>query len=183
MKKGKLIVFSGPSGVGKDTIRKHMEFDDFEFSVSLTTREKRVGEVDGVNYHYVTKEYFNDRINEGKMLEHAEFVGNYYGTDLEFVEKQLNDGKNVFLEIECQGALQVLEKKEDVISIFVMPPSIVELENRLIKRNTESKDVIAKRIAKASEEMQLASKYKFNIINDDVLRASKEIDEILNNEI
>ncbi len=181
--RGKLIVFSGPSGVGKDTIRRHMKYNNFVFSVSLTTREKREGEVDGVNYHFVTKEYFKDRIKNNKMLEYAEFVDNYYGTDEDFVEKELKNGKNVFLEIECQGALQVLDKMEDVISIFIVPPSIEELRARLTNRGTETGEVIEKRINKASEELQLSSKYKYSVINDNVERAAEAIDEILYAEI
>lgn len=180
---GKLIVFSGPSGVGKDTIRKNMKFNDFVFSVSLTTRDKREGEVEGVSYHYVSKEYFSKRIVEGKMLEYAEFVGNYYGTDEDFVKKQLEQGNNVFLEIECQGALQVLGKIEDVISIFIMPPSIEELRNRLVSRGTEDMETIDKRIAKASEELNVANHYKYQVVNNDILEAAAKIDDILNYEI
>lgn len=181
--RGKLIVFSGPSGVGKGTIREAMKFNNFKFSISLTTREIRPGETDGIHYHYVAKEYFQDRINQGKMLEHAEFVGNYYGTDLEFVEKQLELGKNVFLEIECQGALQVLDKVEDVISIFIVPPSIEELEARLRGRGTEDEDTLQKRLTKAREELSLKDNYSYVVINDKVDRAAAEIDLILNEEI
>lgn len=181
--RGKLIVFSGPSGVGKGTIREAMKFNKFKFSISLTTREIRPGETDGIHYHYVDKDYFQDRIDQGKMLEHAEFVGNYYGTDLEFVEKELELGKNVFLEIECQGALQVLDKVEDVISIFIVPPSIEELEARLRGRGTEDEDTLQKRLAKAREELSLKDHYKYVIINDKVDRAAAEIDLVLTEEI
>lgn len=181
--KGKLIVFSGPSGVGKGTIREAMKFNKFKFSISLTTREIRVGETDGIHYHYVTKEYFRSRIDEGKMLEHAEFVGNYYGTDLEFVDRELKNGKNVFLEIECQGALQVLEKVDEVISIFIVPPSIEELEARLRGRGTEDEQTLQQRLAKAREELAYKDHYQYVVINDEVNRAAAEIDLILNHEI
>lgn len=181
--RGKLIVFSGPSGVGKGTIREAMKFNNFKFSISLTTRDIRPGETDGIHYHYVTKEFFQDRIEQGKMLEHAEFVGNYYGTDLEFVERELDNGKNVFLEIECQGALQVLDKVEDVISIFIVPPSIEELEARLRGRGTEDEETLQKRLAKAREELTLKDHYKYVVINDQVDRAAAEIDVILEQEI
>lgn len=181
--RGKLIVFSGPSGVGKGTIRENMEFNNFKFSISLTTRDIRPGETDGIHYHYVTKEFFQERIEQGKMLEYAEFVGNYYGTDLEFVERELDNGKNVFLEIECQGALQVLSKVEDVISIFIVPPSMEELEARLRLRATEDEATLQKRLLKAREEIGLKSNYKYVVINDQVLRAASEIDDILYTEI
>lgn len=181
--RGKLIVFSGPSGVGKGTIREAMKFNNFKFSISLTTRDIRPGETDGIHYHYVTKEFFQERINDGKMLEHAEFVGNYYGTDLEFVERELENGKNVFLEIECQGALQVLDKVEDVVSVFIVPPSIEELEARLRGRGTEDEETLQKRLAKAREELTLKNHYKHVVINDEVHRAAAEIDLILDQEI
>lgn len=181
--RGKLIVFSGPSGVGKGTIREAMKFNDFKFSISLTTREIRPGETDGIHYHYVTKDFFQERIEQGKMLEYAEFVGNYYGTDLEFVERELENGKNVFLEIECQGALQVLDKVEDVISIFIVPPSIEELEARLRGRGTENEETLQKRLAKAREELALKDHYEYVVINDEVHRAAAEIDLILEQEI
>ncbi len=181
--RGKLIVFSGPSGVGKGTIRDKMKFDNFSFSVSLTTREKRDGEVDGVHYHFVTTEYFQERIDSHKMLEHAQFVGNYYGTDLDFVNKQLESGNNVFLEIECQGAMQVLDKIDDVISIFIVPPSIEELEARLRNRGTEKAETLLKRLEKAREELELKDKYKYIVINDLVANAAAEVDQILKLEL
>ncbi len=166
MKKGKLIVISGPSGVGKGTIR-----------------EKRAGEVDGVHYNYISKEDFLNKVENNKMLEHAEFVGNYYGTDEEEVLKKLEAGENVLLEIECQGALQVLEKMPNVISIFIVPPSLEELENRLRQRATEDDSKIEKRLKKATEEMKLQSKYQYVIINENLEDAVKELDNILKKEI
>ncbi len=181
--RGKLIVFSGPSGVGKGTIREAMKFNNFKFSISLTTRAIRPGETDGIHYHYVSREFFEKRIEEKKMLEHAQFVGNYYGTDLEFVNKELENGKNVFLEIECQGALQVLEKMEDVISIFIIPPSMEELESRLRMRGTEDEQTLQARLAKAREELELKEHYKYVVINDEVSLAAQKVDTILTKEI
>ncbi len=183
MKKGKLIVISGPSGVGKGTIREKIKFDNYVFSISSTTREKRDGEVDGVHYNYISKEEFLNKVNNDQMLEHAEFVGNFYGTDKQEVLKKLEAGENVLLEIECQGALQVLEKMPNVISIFIVPPSLEELENRLRQRATEDDIKITKRLKKAKEEMKLQSKYQYVIINEKLEDAVKELDNILNKEI
>ncbi len=181
--RGKLIVFSGPSGVGKGTIREIMKFNDFKFSVSLTTRAKRAGEEEGVHYHYVSRDFFEERIKQKKMLEHAQFVGNYYGTDLEFVNKGLDAGNNVFLEIECQGALQVLDKVEDVISIFIVPPSIEELESRLRNRGSEDEETLQKRLKKANEELLMQDHYKYIVINDEIEKAASKVDAILKQEI
>lgn len=182
-KKGKLIVLSGPSGVGKGTIREKIKFDDYIFSISSTTREKREGEIDGKHYNFITKDEFQDKIKNNQMLEHAEFVGNFYGTDKNEVLKELEKGNNVLLEIECQGAIQVLNKIEDAISIFIVPPSINELEKRLISRGTESREKIDKRLLKAKEEMNLQDKYKHIIINDNLNDAVKNLDEILFGEL
>ncbi|MGL4589204.1 MAG: guanylate kinase [Mycoplasmatales bacterium] len=181
--RGKLIVFSGPSGVGKGTIRKEMEFSNYVFSISLTTRKPRNQEEDGVHYHFVEKEYFEERIKQGKMLEYAEFVGNYYGTDADVVENLLIEGKNVFLEIECQGALQVLEKYDDVISIYIVPPSLQELENRLVLRGTESSEIVEQRLKKAEEELNYQDKYKYVVVNDNLKHVVSEVDAILNAEL
>ncbi len=183
MHRGKLIVFSGPSGVGKDSIRKKIKFNDFIFSVSLTTREKRAGEIDGKHYHFVSEEYFKSRINENKMLEYANFVGNYYGTDLDFVQKQLEKGNNVFLEIECKGAMQVIDSIDDVLSIFILPPTIEDLEERLKKRNTEDLETIMKRIDKARHEIKLKEQYQYNIVNDNLEKAVNQLDQILETEL
>ncbi len=183
MKKGRLIVISGPSGVGKGTIRAKIKFDDYVFSISSTTREKRDGEVDGKHYNFITKDEFLDKVNKDEMLEYAEFVGNYYGTDKNEVLKKLDNGENVLLEIECQGALQVLEKMPNVLSIFIVPPSLKELENRLILRATEDEKKIEKRLKKATEEMNLQSKYQYIIVNNNLEDAVKELDAVLNKEI
>ena len=183
--KGLLIVLSGPSGVGKGTVRKKL-FENpnvnFEYSISMTTRPKRPGEVEGKDYYFVSYEEFQNRIKENKFLEHAEFVGNCYGTPLDKVNDKLNEGIDVFLEIEVKGAHQVREKMKDCIMIFLLPPSKDELFNRLKKRGTESIDVINERIKKASREFKYAKDYDYIIVNDDVDSASQKILSIINAE-
>ncbi len=180
--KGLLIVLSGPSGVGKGTILKEF-MDDPElklaFSVSMTTREKRPGEVEGVNYFYVTKERFEQAKQNGELLECAEFVGNCYGTPLFEVERLRNEGKNVLLEIEVQGAKQVVEKVPDALTIFIVPPSMEELEKRIRGRGTESEEVIASRLNKAKGELQLANQYQYVVCNDDIQKSANQIKTII----
>lgn len=180
--RGKLILISGPSGVGKGTIRKEMKFNNYVYSISSTTRSKRPGEVHGVDYFFISKEDFVAKVERNEMLEYAEFVGNYYGTDQNAVEQLLSEGKNVCLEIECVGALQVLEKMPEAISIFILPPSIEELKKRLINRGTDDIIVIEKRLKKADDEISLKGHYKYNVINDELERVSAEIDAILEKE-
>lgn len=169
MKRGLLIIFSGPSGVGKGTVRR-LFFDREElnlaFSISMTTRAPRNGEVDGVDYKFVSKERFLDAIENGEMLEYAEFVGNYYGTPMAEVERLRNEGKNVLLEIEVQGALQVIERVPDSLSIFLVPPSMDELRRRIEGRQTESQKVIQERLDKAAKEMELMNHYRYVICNE-----------------
>lgn len=182
MSKGLLIVLSGPSGVGKGTVLKEVMKDEslkLAFSISMTTREKREGEEEGVNYFYVTKEEFEQAVKDGKMLEYAEFVGNYYGTPLEYVEKLRNEGTNVILEIEVQGCLQVQAKEPDAITIFIVPPSMKELENRIRGRKTEAEEIIQQRLAKAEKEMEMLNKYKYVVCNDDVELAAEIISVII----
>ena len=169
-KKGLLIVLSGPSGVGKGTILQEFVNDPslkLAYSVSMTTRNKRPGEVDGVNYYFVSREEFERARDNGELLESAEFVGNYYGTPLKEVERLRNQGKNVILEIEVQGCMQVTEKVKDALTIFIVPPSMEELEKRIRGRATEPEEVIQERIAKASREMELIGNYKYVVCNDD----------------
>ena len=180
--KGLLIVLSGPSGVGKGTILKEFTNDPelkLAFSVSMTTREKRPGEVEGVNYFYVTKERFEQAKQNGELLECAEFVGNCYGTPLHEVERLRNEGKNVLLEIEVQGAKQVVEKVPDALTIFIVPPSMEELEKRIRGRGTESEEVIASRLNKARSELQLADQYQYVVCNDDIHTAANKITTII----
>ena len=182
MKKGLLIIMSGPSGVGKGTIRaKLMENNDLNlfYSVSMTTRKPRPGEVDGKDYYFVSKEEFDRDIELGNLLEWAEFVGNKYGTPKNKIQEMLNQGKNVLLEIEVNGAKQVLEKVTDAISIFIIPPSFEELEHRIRGRLTETDDVIAERLAKAKKEFALKEQYKYCVVNDKIENAVNEIRKII----
>lgn len=164
--KGLLIIISGPAGSGKGTIVSHMrEKAPFEFSVSATTRAPRPGEIDGVHYHFIDKAAFEEKIRNGDMLEHAEYVGNYYGTPKAPVEKTLSEGKDIILDIEVQGALQVKEKMPDAVMVFVLPPDAETLEGRLRGRGTETDQVIEKRMNKARTELSLLSRYDYVVIN------------------
>ena len=181
-KRGLLIVLSGPSGVGKGTVRKalfEMEGHNLEYSISMTTRAPRIGEVEGLDYYFVTREEFEEKIKNGQMLEYAEFVNNYYGTPVEEVEKNLAVGNEVVLEIEVQGALQVREKMKDAIFIFIAPPSMKALEDRLNARGTEKPEVIKERVDKAKSEIKLAYKYDYIVVNDEVKNAADRIMAII----
>lgn len=183
--RGLLIVLSGPSGVGKGTVRKAV-FDDpttsFEYSISMTTRKPREGEVDGVDYYFRTKEQFEQAIQDGKMLEYAQYVGNYYGTPLDYVEEILAEGKDVFLEIEVQGALQVRQAMPDGIFIFLTPPDLSELKNRIIGRGTESMDVVEERMTEARKEIEMMNSYDYAVVNDIVDNAVQKIKGIVQTE-
>lgn len=183
--RGILIVLSGPSGVGKGTVRKAI-FDrpdtEFEYSISMTTRPRREGEIDGVDYFFRTKEEFRKLIDEGKMLEYAEYVGNYYGTPVEYVEKTLNEGKDVFLEIEVQGAMQVKEKFPDGVFIFLTPPDLAELKSRIIGRGTDDMKVIEERMKVAIREIEMMSHYDYAVVNDKVSLAVERIKKIIESE-
>ena len=177
-KKGLLIVMSGPSGIGKGTVRKSL-FErtdhDMVFSVSMTTRAPRAGEVDGVDYYFVSKEEFEKRIQEGKFLEYAKFIDNYYGTPLDIVQEKLDAGEEVVLEIEVQGAMQVRKKCPDAVFIFIAPPSMKSLYDRLLRRGTESEDVIKARYDKACKEVVMADFYDYIVVNDTVENAADKI--------
>lgn len=180
--KGLLIVISGPSGVGKGTVRKALfarSGHDLDYSVSMTTRAPREGEVDGVDYYFVTKEEFLRQIDNGNLLEHAEFVGNMYGTPKDKVEEKLELGHEVVLEIEVNGALQVREKMKDAVFIFIAPPTFEALENRLLSRGTEDEAIIKERLEKAKREIKLASFYDYIVINDEVSNAADRIMAII----
>jgi guanylate kinase len=180
--RGLLVVISGPSGVGKGTIRKAlfgMPDNNFVYSVSMTTRKPRPGEVDGVDYFFVTRQEFEERIRSGDLLEYAEFVGEYYGTPKAYIEKQLLDGKEVIIEIEVQGALQVREKMPEAVFVFIVPPSKQALIDRLTKRASENPEVIQKRLEKAEREYNLAYKYDYIVVNDDVYNAADRIYAII----
>ena len=166
MNKGLLIVVSAPSGCGKGTILSEVLKDDkFYYSVSATTRSPRLGEVNGVTYHFITKQDFEERIKKNAMLEYAEYCGNYYGTPKKEIDEMREQGKNVILEIEVQGAMKVREICPDAVFIFVLPPSVAELERRLKKRATETDDVIAQRVSQARSEIELARKYDYVVVN------------------
>ena len=167
MNKGRLIVFSAPSGCGKGTMLEEILKDkSFALSVSATTRAPREGEKDGVNYHFLTREDFEQRIADGKFIEHAEYCQNLYGTLVSEVDGRLEQGLNVILEIEPQGAMKIREKRPDAVFILVVPPSINELRRRLKKRGTETDEVIEERVSKATWEVSQAEKYDYVIVND-----------------
>lgn len=179
--KGLLFVVSGPSGVGKGTVCAEYvkTHDNCALSISATTRAPREGEVDGVNYYYISEEEFVQGINKGEFLENAIFCGNRYGTPKKAVLDMLESGKDVILEIEVQGAMQVRAHYPEGVFIFVIPPSLEELENRLRGRNTESDDVIEKRLARAKEEFPLAEKYNYILLNDNLPDALSRMDAIV----
>ncbi|MCQ2417539.1 MAG: guanylate kinase [Oscillospiraceae bacterium] len=165
--KGLLIVLSGPSGCGKGTMIKEIQKQgDYVVSVSATTRAPREGEIDKVHYHFISREAFQQMIAEDALLEYASYCDNYYGTPRQKVDELRAQGKNVILEIEVQGAFQIKERCEDAILIFTIPPSVDELRRRLHKRGTETEEVIEKRIARSLEELPLAKKYDYIILND-----------------
>jgi len=180
--KGLLIVLSGPSGVGKGTVRKAIfsqENTSFEYSISMTTRSPRVGEVDGVDYFFKSREEFESLIEQGKLLEYAEFVGNYYGTPVDYVRETTLRGKDVFLEIEVEGAKQVREKFPDGLFIFLSPPSLSELKNRIVTRGTETEEVINNRMNVAREEIEMMHLYDYVVENDTVENACDKIKAII----
>lgn len=181
MAKGKTFIISGPSGVGKSTVLKELfrGRDDLYFSISATTREPREGEVNGVHYHFIDVDRFQKLIDEDAFLEYAEYVGNFYGTPKKFVDEAMEQWKDVVLDIEVQGALQVHTKRPDTIRIFIAPPSWEELERRLVGRGTDSRDKINKRLVRAKVEFQTANTYDYFVINDTVEQAVREINAIM----
>ena len=183
-KQGKLLIISGFSGVGKGTVVNKLidKYDDSTISISATTRKPRVGEVDKVNYFFVSKEEFEDMIANNKLLEYAQYVDNYYGTPLEFVNEKLNEGINVILEIETQGALKVKEIMPEAMMIFILPPSAEELKKRLVGRNTESMEVINKRLMKAAEETIFMDNYEYFVVNDEIEGCVEKINLVVNND-
>lgn len=183
MRKGILTVVSGFSGAGKGTLMKTLlaKYDNYSLSVSMTTRNPRPGEVDGKDYFFVTKEEFEKSIEEGKLIEHARYVDNYYGTPAEYVFKQLEAGKDVLLEIEIQGALQIKEKFPESLLLFITTPSAEILYERLKGRGTESDEVIRKRLTRACEEADSVDKYEYLIVNDDLESAAIKMHEIIQN--
>ena len=184
-KRGLLIVLSGPSGVGKGTVRAAIFAkgeQKFVYSISATTRSPRTGETDGVDYFFKTREEFEQMIQNKQLLEYAEYVGNYYGTPLEYVENTLAKGKDVFLEIDVQGAIQVRDLMPDGVFIFLTPPDLNELESRIVNRGTDSDEVIAKRMKTAREELELMKYYDYSVVNDTVDNAVQKIEAIIQTE-
>ena len=181
MKQGKIIILSGPSGVGKGTVLKEVMRGDpsLRFSVSATTRPIRPGEVDGVNYFFMDKPRFEKMIADGELLEYASYAGTYYGTPEKAVDDALAQGINVVLEIEVQGALQVIERRRDAISIFVAPPSFSELRYRLLNRGDTAPEIAERRPHIAEQECRTAEKYQYIVVNDTVEHAAAEIRAIL----
>lgn len=183
-KKKKLFVISGSSGVGKGTVIGAFLKNNptFSLSISYTTREKRQGEVEGVNYFYVSKEEFLNSIHNNEFLEWAEFSGNYYGTKREFVQKCLNKNGDLILEIETQGAMQVKDKMPESVLIFIVPPSYQDLEFRLRNRKTESEEAIAKRLDFVKFEMSNSERFDYRIVNDEIQSTVSELERIIKTE-
>lgn len=182
-KKKNLYVISGSSGVGKGTVLKGFlgKNPTFSMSISYTTRDKRAGEVEGVNYFYVSKDEFKQSVQNNEFLEWAEFSDNFYGTKRAFVEKSLTAGKDLILEIDTQGAMQLKEKMPDAVLIFIAPPSFEDLEFRLRNRNTESEEAIAKRLEFVKLEIENSKYFDYVIVNDEVEFAVEELEKIIKN--
>ena len=183
-KKGILIVVSGFSGAGKGTIMKELlkRYDNYALSISATTRQPREGEEDGREYFFKTADEFEKMIAKDELIEYARYVENYYGTPRAYVEEQLENGKDVILEIEIQGALKVKEKLPDTLLLFVTPPSAAELEHRLVGRGTETREVIASRMHRAKEEVLGMDRYDYLVVNDDLDQCVEEVHEIIQSE-
>ncbi|MCM3713140.1 guanylate kinase [Halalkalibacter oceani] len=179
--KGLLLVLSGPAGVGKGTVcgALRKEKTAIQYSVSATTRAPRAGEVDGINYFFKTREQFEKMIEQDELLEWAEYVGNYYGTPIDYVRETINKGHDIILEIEVQGALKVKERFPEGVFIFLMPPSLAELRNRIVGRGTETEDIINKRMTVAREEIEMMEKYDYVVENDEVNLAVDRIKAIV----
>lgn len=184
MSKGVLAVVSGFSGAGKGTVMKRLleKYDTYALSVSVTTRSPRAGEEDGKDYFFHTREEVEEMILEDKLLEYAEYVGNYYGTPREYVENMLESGKNVILEIEIQGAMKIKQKMPDAVMIFVTPPSATELENRLRGRGSEIEETIRRRMMRAVEECEGIERYDYLLVNDDVEECTERLNQIITSE-
>ncbi len=180
-RRGVLAVVSGFSGAGKGTLMKNLlnQYDNYALSISMTTRLPREGEENGREYFFVSKEIFEEKVQQDGLVEYACYCDNYYGTPREYVERQMAMGKDVLLEIEIQGALKVKEKFPEALLLFVMPPSAKELENRLTGRGTESADVVAKRLCRAVVEAQGIENYDYIVINDDLEVCTQELHSII----
>lgn len=179
--KGILVVISGFSGAGKGTLVKRLleEYENYALSISMTTRLPRPGEENGRAYFFVTKEEFEDRIRKDGLIEYASYLDQYYGTPREYVENRINEGMNVILEIEIQGALKIKKKYPDALLLFVMPPSAKELKRRLEGRGTEQPDVIYRRLNRAAEEAEGVEEYEYLLVNDDLELCVKQLHSII----
>lgn len=179
--KGLLIVLSGPSGVGKGTVCSRLRklAPELVYSVSATTRAPRAGEMEGVNYFFKSKEQFNSMIERDELLEWAEYVGNYYGTPRSFVADTIKVGKDIILEIEVQGAMQVKQRFPEGVFVFLMPPSLGELRSRIVGRGTETDDSIRERLSAAADEIRLLEQYDYAVVNDQVELACERIRAII----
>ena len=184
VKRGTLFVYSGCSGVGKGTIMKELlaRNKKIKLSVSATTRDPRPGETNGVEYFFVTHDEFNSMIEEDGFLEHEEFCGNYYGTPRKAVEEMLDNGYNVFLEIEVKGGVSVINRHPEYVSIFILPPTLEELEHRLRSRGTETEEDVTKRLQTAIDELKIAPFYKYQVVNADLESAIAEVLDIVSKE-
>lgn len=181
-RRGMLVIISGPSGSGKGTVVKNLESEDYALSISMTTRNKRPGEIHGKDYFFCTKEQFIKQRDSNQLLEHAEFVGSMYGTPKQYVEEQIINGKAVILEIDVEGALQVKQKFMDCVLIFLMPPTLEELSKRLINRKTEDMQTIERRLKRCENEIKYIEQYDYLVINDEVANAVQKIHTIINSE-
>lgn len=182
MNKGLLIIISGPSGAGKGTVCKElmsMELPELEVSVSATTRKPRTGEIEGISYFFKEKEEFVQMINQNEFIEYAQVYDNFYGTPRSYVQNKLDNGKDVILEIDIQGAMQVKKNNPEGVFVFIMPPSFEELKHRITSRGTESKDDILKRLHEAYKEVCSSRNYDYIVINDDVHSAAEKVRSII----
>lgn len=182
--KGILFILSGPSGVGKGTVRQKLfeQASDLKYSISMTTRKMRPGEEEGVDYFYKSQEEFEQLIQQDELLEYAKYVDNYYGTPRQYVEDMLQEGFNVFLEIEVKGALQVKESFPEGIFIFLIPPSLEELKDRIVSRGTESEELVMNRLQEARKEITMMKEYDYIVVNDDVDHAVNKVLSIVESE-
>ncbi len=180
-KKGRLIILSGPSGVGKGTIVKQLleRNPNLRLSVSAATRAPREGEQDGVHYYFISREEFERKITAGELLEYVEYNGNYYGTLREKIEQQMAQGYDVILEIEVEGAARVMEMVPDILSVFILPPSLEALRERLENRHTESPEAVQKRMDRAVYELEQSGKYRYQVVNDQLEDAVQELEALM----